>query len=115
MTLVKVELVKRIEAILAATCIKSVLGPACLLHIDVDSSIFHTNIRKLFTNEGKRFFMPQLGESCVMPLAHEKDYEANNEEGHETAFHDILLSEFHGVKRLCNGCSLGFDCSVEFC
>ena len=115
MTLVKVELVKRIEAILAATCIKSVLGPACLLHIDVDSSIFHTNIRKLFTNEGKRFIMPHLGESCIVSLAHEKDDETDYKEGHETAFHDILLSEFHWVERLGDGCSLGFDYSVEFC
>lgn len=115
MALVKIELVEGIEAVLAAACIEGVFGPACLLHIDVDSSIFHANISKLFTNEGKRFVMPHLGESCIVSFAHEKDDETDYEEGHETAFHDILLSKFHWVERLGDSCSLGFDYSVEFC
>jgi len=44
--------------------------------------------------------VPELGKCCVVSLANEEYNKADDEEGHETAFHDVCLRENDGVKGL---------------
>lgn len=44
--------------------------------------------------------MPELSERCVVSLANEEYNKTDDEEGHETAFHDVCLCENDGIKGL---------------
>ena len=48
-----------------------------------------------------------------MPLTHEQNDEADNEESHEAAFHDIFLSQLDRVKLLLRLKFLGSNVSVK--
>ena len=100
MTLVQIELVEGVEAILAATRVESVLGPRCCFHIDIDSAVIHTHISEVFSNQRQRLLVPKLGNGCIVTLANEENDEADDKEGHETALHHILLREDDWVEGL---------------
>ena len=113
MTLVHIELVKGVEAVLASTRVKGIFGPGRLLHLNVVSTILHANIGKILTNQGKCLHVPDLGEGCVLSLANQEDNEADYEKGHEAALHNVGLRKNDGIEGLFGNCCLLLDGRVQ--
>jgi len=71
-----------------------------LLDIDDFFSIFKSNVCELFSDNWQWLGVPELGQSSIVPLSNEKNYEADDKESHEAALHHVLLSKHCRVKRL---------------
>ena len=71
-----------------------------LLDIDDFFSVFKSNVCELFSDDWQGLGVPKLGQCSVVSLSNEKNNEADDEESHEAALHNVLLSEYRWVKRL---------------
>ena len=71
-----------------------------LLDIDDFFSVFKSNVCELFSDDWQGLGVPKLGQSSIVSLSNEKNYEANDKESHEAALHNILLSKHRWIKRL---------------
>merc|ERR1712216_937952 len=100
MSLLKLKLIQRVEAILPSACVESVLRPGSLLNIDLNLTVLHTDVRELIFNQRQRLVVPFLSNCCVLALAQEEDSKASYKEEHEATLHLVLLSKYDWVKRL---------------